>query len=123
MLSRFVITCYVEASWVIIVFGISMERLVITNLHMLMVQRFKEILVKKWQTCQKSFNQQAVPESLRETLALEERLDAIDQMLRDGESECLDARNLKKLEQMKNDAKTPLFSGCRLSKLEANLML
>ena len=44
-------------------------------------------------------------------------------MLHDGESECLDARNLKKLEQIKNDAQTSLFSGCRLSKLEANLML
>ena len=57
MFSRFVITCCVEASWVIIIFGIS--------------------------------------------------------MLHDGESECFDARNLKKFEQMKDDAKTPLFSGCR----------
>ena len=60
-----------------------------------------------------------MPESLRETLASEEGLDVIDQMLRDGEYECLDARNLKKLEQMKNDAKTPLFLGMTTFKIRS----
>jgi hypothetical protein len=70
-----------------------------------------------------SLDEQAVPDSMRETLASDEGLDGIDQMLRDGEPECLDARNLKKLEQMRKDAKTPLYPGCHISKLEANLML
>jgi len=34
-----------------------------------------------------------------------EVLDALDKMIRDGEPEFLDARNLKKLEQMRKDAK------------------
>ena len=50
-------------------------------------------------------------------------LDALDKMIRDGELEFLDARNLKKLEQMRKDAKTPLFSGSSMTKLEANLLL
>ena len=50
-------------------------------------------------------------------------LDALDKMIRDGEPEFLDARNLKKLEQMRKDAKTPLFNGSSMTKLEANLFL
>ena len=49
-------------------------------------------------------------------------LDALDKMIRDGEPEFLDARNLQ-LEQMRKDAKTPLFNGSSMTKLEANLLL
>ena len=44
-------------------------------------------------------------------------------MIRDEEPEFLDEKNLKKLEQMRIDAKTPLYPCCSVSKLEANLML
>ena len=50
-------------------------------------------------------------------------LDALDKMIGDGEPEFLDARNLKKLEQMRKDAKTPLFNGSSMTKLEAKLLL
>ena len=52
-----------------------------------------------------------------------EVLDALDNMIRDGEPEFLDARNLKKLEQMRKDAKTLLFNGSSMIKLEANILL
>jgi len=57
------------------------------------------------------------------TLADEDAFDALDQMIRDVEPENLDDRKLKKLEQMRKDAKTPLYSGASVSKLEADLML
>ena len=44
-------------------------------------------------------------------------------MIRDGEPKFLDEKNLKKLEQMRKDAKTPLFNGSSMTKLEANLLL
>jgi hypothetical protein len=50
-------------------------------------------------------------------------LDALDKMIHDREPEFLDARNLKKLEQMRKDAKTLLFNGSSMTKLEANLLL
>ena len=50
-------------------------------------------------------------------------LDALDKMIHDGELDFLDARNLKKLEQMRKDAKTPLYNGSTMTKLEANLLL
>jgi len=50
-------------------------------------------------------------------------VDALDQMIRDGEPDFLDEKNLKKLEQMRIDARTPLYPSCSVSKLEANLML
>jgi len=62
-------------------------------------------------------------DNFAETLADDDVMDGIDQMIRDGEPECLDAKNLKKLEQMRQDAKTPLYHGCSMSKLEADLLL
>ena len=52
-----------------------------------------------------------------------EVLDALDKMIRDGELEFLDVRNLKKLEQMRKDAKAPLFNGSSMTKLESYLLL
>ena len=49
--------------------------------------------------------------------------DDLDQMIRDGEPEFLDAKNLKKLEQMRKDAKTPLYQGSSVTKLEADMLL
>src|SRR6187551_978788 len=62
-------------------------------------------------------------DNFAETLADDDVMDGIDQMIRDGEPECLDAKNLKKLEQMRQDAKTPLYHGCSMSKLQADLLL
>lgn len=62
-------------------------------------------------------------DTMDETLAAEDVVDGIDQMIRDAEPECLDAKNLKKLQQMRKDAKTPLYHGCSMSKLEADLLL
>jgi hypothetical protein len=39
------------------------------------------------------------------------------------EPDFLDEKNLMKLEQMRKDAKTPLYLDCSMSKLEADLML
>ena len=50
-------------------------------------------------------------------------VDALDKMIRDGEPEFLDAINLKMLEQMRKDARTPLYSYFSVTKLEANLLL
>ena len=35
----------------------------------------------------------------------------------------MDARNLKRLEQMRKDAKTPLYQGSSVTKLEADMLL
>ena len=50
-------------------------------------------------------------------------VDALYKMICDEEPEFLDARNLKKVEQMRKDAKTPLFDGSSMTKLKANLLL
>jgi len=60
---------------------------------------------------------------MQETLVADDVVDALDQMIRDGEPEFLDEKNLNKLEQMRIDAKTQLYPCCSVSKLEANLML
>ncbi|OEL19915.1 hypothetical protein BAE44_0019066, partial [Dichanthelium oligosanthes] len=44
-------------------------------------------------------------------------------MLRDVEPGFLSPRHLEKLEKMRKDAKIPLYPGCKVSKLEADLML
>ena len=62
-------------------------------------------------------------ETCSDNLLDTEVLDALDKMIRDGEPEFLDARNLKKLEQMRKDAKTPMFNGSSMTKLEANILL
>ena len=50
-------------------------------------------------------------------------IDAPMKMLRDAEPEFLNPRHLRKLEKIRNDAKVPLYEGCKVSKLEADLML
>jgi hypothetical protein len=49
--------------------------------------------------------QETVNEIGHDTLLDTKVLDALDKMIRDGEPVFLDARNLKKLEQMRKDAK------------------
>jgi hypothetical protein len=70
---------------------------------------------------------ETVPKTINETgcdtLLDTEVLDALDKMIRDGDPGILDARNLKKLEKMRKDAKTPMFNGSYMTKLEANLLL
>jgi hypothetical protein len=67
--------------------------------------------------------EETVSEVSNDTLADDEVSDDLDQMIRDGEPEFLDTRNLKKLEQMGKDAKTLLYQGSRVTKLEADLLL
>ena len=60
----------------------------------------------------------------RNTLADDiEDNDGISQLLRNVETECLSERQLRKLEKMRQDGKTPLYRNCPMSKLEANIML
>jgi hypothetical protein len=66
---------------------------------------------------------ESVNETMQETLVADDVVDALDQMIRDREPDFLDEKNLMKLEQMRKDAKTPLYPGCSVSKLEADLML
>ena len=67
--------------------------------------------------------EETVNEVDNDMLANYEVSDDLDQMIRDGEPEFLDARNLKKMEQMRKDAKTPLYQGSNVTKLEADLLL
>ncbi|XP_039815036.1 uncharacterized protein LOC120677915 [Panicum virgatum] len=66
---------------------------------------------------------ESVNETMQETLVADDVVDALDQMIRDAEPDFLDKKNLKKLEQRRIDARTPLYPSCSVSKLEANLML
>ena len=60
----------------------------------------------------------------RNTLADDtENNDGISQLLRNVETGCLSERQLRKLEKMRQDGKTPLYRNCPMSKLEANIML
>jgi hypothetical protein len=60
----------------------------------------------------------------RNTLADDtEHDDGISQMLRNVESGCLSERQLRNLEKMRQDGKTPLYKNCPMSKLEADIML
>ena len=49
--------------------------------------------------------------------------DGISQLLRNIETGCLSERQLRKLEKMRQDGKTPLYKNCSMSKLEADIML
>jgi hypothetical protein len=49
--------------------------------------------------------------------------DGIFQLVRNVESGFLSDRQLRKLEKMRQDDKTPLYNDCPVSKLEANIML
>ena len=60
----------------------------------------------------------------RNTLADDtEDNDGISQLLRNVETRCLSERQLRKLEKMRQDGKTPLYKNCPMSKLEADIML
>jgi len=60
----------------------------------------------------------------RNTLADDtEDNDGISQLLRNVETGCLSERQLRKLEKMRQDGKTPLYRNCPMSKLEADIML
>ena len=52
-----------------------------------------------------------------------EHNDGISQLLHNIETGCLSERQLRKLEKMRKDGKTPLYKNCPMSKLEANIML
>ena len=47
----------------------------------------------------------------------------ISQLLRNVEIRCLNERQLRKLEKMRQDGKTPLYRICPMSKLKADIML
>jgi hypothetical protein len=49
--------------------------------------------------------------------------DDISQLLCNVEIGCLSERQLRKLEKMRQDGKTPLYKNYPMSKLEANIML
>ena len=65
-----------------------------------------------------------VNDTFRNTLADDtEDNDGISQLLRNVEAKCLSERQLKKVERMRQDGKTPLYKNCPMSKLEADIML
>ena len=49
--------------------------------------------------------------------------DGISQLLRNAETRCFSERQLRKLEKMRQDGKTPLYKDCPVSKLEVVIML
>ena len=53
----------------------------------------------------------------------EDNNDGISQLLRNVKVECLSERQLRKLEKMRQDGKTPLYRNCPMNKLEADIML
>ena len=60
----------------------------------------------------------------RNTLADDtEDNDGISQLLRNVETGCLSKRQLRKLEKIRKDGKTPLYKNCPMSKLEADITL
>ena len=60
----------------------------------------------------------------RNTLADDtEDNDGISQLLHNVETGCLSKRQLRKLEKIRQDGKTPLYKNCPMSKLEADIML
>ena len=61
----------------------------------------------------------------RNTLAddTEDNNDGISQLLCNVDDGCFSERQLRKLEKMRQDGKTPLYKNCPTSKLEADTML
>ena len=60
----------------------------------------------------------------RNTLADDtEDNDSISQLLRNVETGCLSERQLRKLEKIRQDGKTPLYKNCPMSKLKSDIML
>ena len=53
----------------------------------------------------------------------EDNNDGISQLLRNVKAGCLSERQLRKLEKMRQNGKTPLYRNCPMSKLEADIML
>ena len=65
-----------------------------------------------------------VNDVFRNTLADDtEDNDGISRLLRNIETRCLSERQLRKLEKMRQDGKTPLYKNCPMSKLETDIML
>jgi hypothetical protein len=65
-----------------------------------------------------------VNDVLRNTLADDTKdNDGISQLLHNVETGCLSERQLRKLDKMRQDGKTPLYKNCPMSKLEADIML
>ena len=58
-----------------------------------------------------------------ESLAYNEVVDALDHMIDAGKLDFLDEKNQKKLEDMRKHAKTPLYNGSTVTKLEADILL
>ena len=58
-----------------------------------------------------------------ESLAYNEVVDALDQMIDAGKPAFFDEKNQKKLEDMRKYAKTLLYNGSTMTKLEANILL
>ena len=58
-----------------------------------------------------------------EILAYIEVVDALDQMIDAGKPDFLDEKNRKKLEDMRKHAKTSLYNGSTVTKLEADILL
>ena len=66
----------------------------------------------------------AIVNIFRNTLADDTKdNDGISQLLHNVETRCLSERQLRKLEKMRQDGKTPLYKNCPISKLEADIML
>ena len=57
------------------------------------------------------------------SLAYNEVVDALDQMIDAGKPDFLDEKNRKKLEDMRKHAKTPLYNCSTMTKLEADILL
>ena len=70
-------------------------------------------------------NMATVNNVFRNTLAddTKDNNDRISHLLRNVEVGCLSERQLRKLEKMRQDGKTPLYRNCPMSKLEADIML
>ena len=58
-----------------------------------------------------------------ESLAYNEVVDALEQMIDAGKPDFLDEKNRKKLEAMRKHVKTPLYNGSTVTKLEAVILL
>ena len=58
-----------------------------------------------------------------ESLAYNEVVDALDQMIDAGKPDFLNEKNQKKLEEMRKHAKTPLYNGSTVTNLEADIFL
>jgi polyhydroxyalkanoate synthesis regulator phasin len=57
-----------------------------------------------------------------ESLAYNEVVDALDQMIDAGKLDFVDEKNRKKLDDMRKHAKTPMYNGSTMTKLEADIL-